>query len=156
MGDQILFASVIPDLLARAEAEGGSICWNASPGSKSLFARSFPGATVRPARLKTINGIPVADYGWLKQVGGVNAASLMGSLPRYLRVRLEDFPKPHKFLVPDADETARWKESFGPDAVGICWRSGKLGGHRSIGICPGGSMGRLPARHRSDVCLGAI
>lgn len=136
IGDQVLFASVIPDLLARAEAEGGGIVLECEPRLELLFARSFPGATVRPARLKTINGIAVADYGWLKQVGGVNAASLMGTLPRYLRARLEDFPKPHKFLVPDPHETARWKESFGPDAVGICWRSGKLGGHRSIGFAP--------------------
>jgi Flp pilus assembly protein TadD len=134
IGDQVLFASVIPDLLARAESQGGGIVLECEPRLESLFARSFPGATVRPAQLKTSNGVPVADYGWLKQVGGINAATLMGTLPRYLRARLEDFPKPHKFLVPDRHETARWKEHFGPGAIGICWRSGKLGGHRSIGF----------------------
>ncbi len=133
IGDQLLFASVIPDLLARAETEGGGIVLECEPRLESLYARSFPGVTVRPAQLKTINGIPIADYGWLKQVGGINAAILMGTLPRYLRARMEDFPKPHKFLVPDPHETARWKECFGPGAIGICWRSGKLGGHRSIG-----------------------
>jgi ADP-heptose:LPS heptosyltransferase len=60
----------------------------------------------------------------------------MGTLSRYLRGRIEDFPKPHRFLVADADETARWKAAFGPGAIGICWRSGKLGGHRSIGFAP--------------------
>ncbi|HEX4028292.1 MAG TPA: tetratricopeptide repeat protein [Rhizomicrobium sp.] len=136
VGDQILFASVIPDLLARAEADGGSVILECEPRLETLFARSFPGVTVKPAALKTLNGVPVADYGWLKSVGGVNAATLMGSLPRYLRGRMEDFPRPHAFLAPDAEETARWKESFGPDAIGICWRSGKLGGHRSIGFAP--------------------
>ncbi|HEY1876097.1 MAG TPA: hypothetical protein VGG66_01465, partial [Rhizomicrobium sp.] len=114
--------------------QGGGIVLECEPRLEPLFARSFPGVTVRSAQLKTINGMPVADYAWLKPVGGVNAATLMGTLPRYLRARMEDFPKPHNFLVPDADEIARWKESFGTGAVGICWRSGKLGGHRSIGF----------------------
>jgi tetratricopeptide (TPR) repeat protein len=134
VGDQILFASVIPDLLARAECDGGSVVLECEPRLEKLFARSFPGATVRPAALRTMNGRAVADYGWLKSVGGVNAAILMGTLPRYLRGKFEDFPKPHSFLLPDAEETARWQEHFGPGAIGICWRSGKLGGHRSIGF----------------------
>jgi Flp pilus assembly protein TadD len=134
VGDQILFASLIPDLKARADADGGSVVLECEPRLQTLFARSFPGVTVKPAALKRMNGVPVADYGWLKSVGGVNATTLMGTLPRYLRGRMEDFPEPHTFLVPDADETARWKEIFGPGAVGICWRSGKLGGHRSIGF----------------------
>jgi hypothetical protein len=136
VGDQILFASLIPDLKARADAEEGSVILECEPRLQTLFARSFPGVTVKPAVLKNVNGVPVADYGWLKSVGGVNAATLMGTLPRYLRGRMEDFPKPHNFLVPDAEETGRWKETFGPGAVGICWRSGKLGGHRNIGFAP--------------------
>src|SRR6202012_2279494 len=134
VGDQVLFASLIPDLQARADADGGSVVLECEPRLQTLFARSFPGVTVKPAVLKNLNGVPVADYAWLKSVGGVNAATLMGTLPRYLRGQMEDFPKPYSFLLPDADETARWKDAFGPDAVGICWRSGKLGGHRSIGF----------------------
>lgn len=141
VGDQVLFASVIPDLLEQAEADGGSIILECEPRLETLFARSFPGVTVKPAALRTVNGTPVADYGWLKSVGGVNAATLMGTLPRYLRGRMEDFPKPHGFLVPDAEETARWKQTFGPGAIGICWRSSKLGGHRSIGFAPLESWG---------------
>jgi tetratricopeptide (TPR) repeat protein len=141
VGDQILFASVIPDLRTRADADGGSVILECEPRLETLFARSFPGVTVKPAALRTLNGVAVADYGWLKSVGGVNAATLMGALPRYLRGGMEDFPKPHVFLAPDAEETARWKESFAPGAIGICWRSGKLGGHRSIGFAPLESWG---------------
>ena len=68
------------------------------------------------------------DYDWLKPAGGANAQVLMGSLPRILRGSLEAFPKPHSFLVPDADEVARWKNVFGDKAIGISWRSGKRGG----------------------------
>jgi len=136
IGDQILFASMMPDLLARARAEGGNVILECEPRLVPLFARSFPGALVKPAAIRSQNGKVIADYGWLKTVGGVNAAALMGDLPRFLRASLDRFPAPHSFLTPDADEMARWKSAFGANAIGICWRSGKLGGHRSLGYAP--------------------
>ncbi len=128
VGDQILFASLIPELAARAKAEGGSVVLECEPRLVPLFTRSFADVTVKPASIKTIGGIPTADYGWLKAVGGANASVLMGGLPRILRGSLETFPKPHVFLVPDPHEVARWKNVFGPKAIGISWRSGKVGG----------------------------
>jgi len=130
IGDQILFTSLIPDLAARAKAEGDSMILECEPRLVSLFARSFPGIAVRPAAIKTIAGVPVADYGWLKAAGGATAAILMGSLPKYLRPTVESFPKPHKFLVPDPQERAHWRSTFekGKKIVGISWRSGKFGG----------------------------
>jgi len=131
VGDQILFASLIPDLAARAKAEGGGLLLECEPRLAPLFARSFPEVTVRPSAIKTIGGVPTADYGWLKAAGGANAAVLMGSLPRYLRGSPEAFPNPHRFLVPDAQEKARWRKVFEQDGkriIGISWRSGKVGG----------------------------
>jgi Flp pilus assembly protein TadD len=143
IGDQILFASLIPDLLARAKTEGGSVILECEPRLVPLFARSFPGALVKPAALRGEGGKVIADYGWLKAVGGVNAAVLMGDLPRHLRGNLDHFPVPHSFLIPDAEEVSRWKNVFGENAVGICWRSGKLGGHRSLGFAPLQAWGRF-------------
>jgi tetratricopeptide (TPR) repeat protein len=128
VGDQILFASLIPDLAARAKADGGSVVLECEPRLAGLFARSFPDVAVRPASITTIGGIPTADYGWLKAAGGANGAILMGSLPRILRSNLDAFPKPHGFLTPDSDEVARWKTVFGTGAIGFSWRSGKVGG----------------------------
>lgn len=136
LGDQILFASLIPDLAARAKTEGGSILLECEPRLVPLFARSFPGVTVRPAVIQSIGGRVVADYGWLKAAGGANAAALMGDLPRYLRGGLDKFPEPHRYLVPDESEAANWKSAFGKDAIGICWRSGKLGGGRAQAYAP--------------------
>ena len=136
VGDHILFASLIPDLATRAKSEGGSVVLECEPRLVSLFARSFPDVTVKPAVLKSIGGAPVADYGWLKAAGGATTVTLMGSLPRYLRPSLDRFANPHAFLVPDAGEVARWKSVFGEKAIGICWRSGKSGGHRSIQYAP--------------------
>jgi Flp pilus assembly protein TadD len=142
VGDQILFASLIPDLAARAKAEGGSLILECEPRLVSLFSRSFSGVEVRPAMIKTIGGMPVADYGWLKNAGGANAAILMGSLPRYLRGTPETFPRPHRFLVPDSPETTRWRGVFekggsGKKIIGISWRSGKAaGGDRGLQYAP--------------------
>ena len=136
VGDQILFASLIPDLAARAAADGGSVVLECEPRLVPLLARSFPEVTVRPSAIRSVGATPVADYGWLKGAGGANAVVMMGSLPRYLRGSLEKFPSPHAFLLPDAEEVARWKTVFGDGAIGICWRSGKSGGHRSIQYAP--------------------
>jgi tetratricopeptide (TPR) repeat protein len=136
VGDHLLFASLIPDLLARAQAEGGSVILECEPRLVPLFARSFPAATVKPWRLKTMNGAVTADYDWLKQAGGATAVVPMGSLPKYLRPRIESFPTPHAFLVPDAAEKAHWQAVFGDKAIGVCWRSGKSGGHRSVQYAP--------------------
>lgn len=136
VGDQILFASLIPDLAARAKSEGGSVILECETRLAPLFARSFPGVTVRPAMLRAEHGKIVADYGWLKAVGGANAAVLMGDLPRTLRASPDKFPAPRAFLTPDPCEVARWKITVGENAIGICWRSGKLGGGRSQAYAP--------------------
>jgi Flp pilus assembly protein TadD len=132
VGDQILAASLMPELAARAKAEGGSVILECDHRLVPLFARSFPGLTVRPAVIKTLGGVPTAEYGWLKAAGGANAAVLMGSLPKYLRGTLEDFPKPHSFLAPDPQERAHWRSAFeaqgGKRIIGISWRSGKVSG----------------------------
>lgn len=143
VGDQIMFLSVMPDLLARAAADGGSVILECEPRLTALAARSFPAATVRPQNLASKNGIVTADYGWLKAMGGANAVTLMGSLPRWLRGDAGSFPKPHAFLVPDAGERARWRNFFaGPGPhIGLCWRSGKSGGHRSVQYAPQDAWG---------------
>ena len=140
VGDQIMFLSVMSDLLARAESDGGTVVLECEPRLVSLAARSFPAATVKPQSLATVNGVVTADYGWLKAAGGANAVTLMGSLPRWLRQDLESFPQSHAFLIPDAAEKARWKNIFAglgaAPLIGICWRSGKSGGHRSVQYAP--------------------
>lgn len=140
VGDQIMFASLFGDLAARAAREGGSVIVECEPRLVSLLARSFADVRVAPADLKSVGGKTVADYGWLKAAGGANAALLMGSLPRYLRKNLTDFPAEHAFLKPDIGEQVRWHGAFaglGPSpAIGICWRSGKSGGHRSAQYAP--------------------
>jgi Flp pilus assembly protein TadD len=140
VGDQVMFASCFGDLAARAAQEGASVILECEPRLASLFARSFPECTVRPAILKTVHGTVTADYGWLKSAGGAKAAILMGSLPRILRGGIDAFPRPHAYLKPDIAEQTIWRQTFaglgnGP-VIGICWRSGKSGGHRAVQYAP--------------------
>ena len=154
VGDQILFASLIPDLANRSKGEGGSVVLECEPRLVVLFERSFPDVAVRPSAIRSIGGIPVADYGWLKSAGGANAVTLMGTLPRYLRGTLEHFPAPHAFLTPDAEENQHWQSQLGAGAIGICWRSGKSGGHRSIQYAPLATWGEfLKTIERPIVCV---
>jgi len=140
VGDQIMFASMFSELGARAAAEDGSLIIECEPRLVALFARSFPQAAVRAAQIKSIGGKPIADYGWLKSMGGANAAIAMGSLPRYLRKEISSFPPDHSYLVPDIGEQVRWNgwvAGLGPSPViGLCWRSGKTGGHRAMQYAP--------------------
>ncbi len=140
IGDQIMFASLIPGLAARASEEGGSIVLECEPRLVSVFARSFPSVAVRPWQIETLGGIAHARHGWLKSVGGANAAIEMGSLPRYLRPTLESFPDSNAYLVADESERSFWRSSLqglgdGP-FVGICWRSGNMAGHRTLQYAP--------------------
>lgn len=137
VGDQIMFASAIPDLLQRAKREGGSVILECEPRLVPLLARSFPTITVRAWDAETRGHATYTRYGWLKSAGGATCAIEMGSVPRYLRPRIESFPKPNTYLVPDAEEATRWRTTFaGGRAIGICWRSGKTGGHRAKQYAP--------------------
>ncbi len=140
VGDQIMFASVLPELAARAAAEGGSIILECEPRLVPLFARSFPGVAVHAWDLENKGGVTRARYGWLKQAGGANAFVEIGSLPKILRGSIAAFPKANAYLRPDALEMARWGGLFagvGPGPfIGVCWRSGNVTGHRALQFAP--------------------
>lgn len=140
VGDQIMFASLFGELSDRAQSDGGALIVECEPRLASLFERSFPAATIHPAHMQTVGGVARSHYAWLKQIGGANAAIEMGSLPRLLRKSIDSFPDPHKYLVVDATEARGWSDFLGGKGigpfVGICWRSGKTGGGRSLQYAP--------------------
>jgi tetratricopeptide (TPR) repeat protein len=140
VGDQIMFASVLPDLAARAKSEDGQLILESEPRLVSLFARSFPDFSVKPWAIEIKAGVATARYDWLRAAGGANAFVHMGTLPKFLRKKVERFPSPHAYLICDAQEQAYWREMLsgvgaGP-FIGICWRSGKIDGSRSLQFAP--------------------
>jgi Flp pilus assembly protein TadD len=124
LGDQIMFASMIPELAERATHDGGAIVLECEPRLVSLFARSFPGVR-----------ICASGSG-----GDADAFIEMGSLPSLIRNEVALFPRPHRYLTTDGVETRHWSDAFsstGPRPfVGICWRSGKSGGARNLQYAP--------------------
>jgi Flp pilus assembly protein TadD len=140
VGDQLMFASFVADLAARATDDGGSLILECEPRLVALFSRSFPGVTVKPSQMQAKSGVTTAQYGWLKAAGGANAAIELGTLARILRNRLAQFPNPNAYLIPDEDEKSRWRatsSAFGAGPlIGICWRSGKMGGARNVQFAP--------------------
>ncbi|MDR3526169.1 MAG: tetratricopeptide repeat protein [Rhizomicrobium sp.] len=139
VGDHLMFASLIPELAARAAAEGGSVILECEPRLRVLFARSFPTVVTHDWDIETRDGVLRTHYGWLKTMGGANAAIEMGSLPRILRKTIEAFPTPHAYLVADEAEAALWGAEFANlprPLVGLCWRSGSVGGERARQYAP--------------------
>jgi Tfp pilus assembly protein PilF len=122
IGDEILFAGMYPDLLAL----GGDCVFECKPKLLQLFARSFPGAQViartQPPQREALEG---AHY----QIAA-------GSLGRYLRGRLSDFPDRRGYLVADDERVQHWRArlgALGPGLkVGFCWRSSNTKGERAL------------------------
>lgn len=113
VGDEILFASILPDL----EGLDGPVTVECDARLVPLFARSFP-----HLRVAASGTTKTADY----QIPA-------GSLPRLARRHLTRFPG-RPWLVPDAGAVARWRAALSANGpaltVGFCWRSGLKSGER--------------------------
>lgn len=128
VGDELMFASVIPDLVTYCD-----VVLECDPRLVPLFARSFPQVEVRPSRIVRTGAAIQAHHAPCDAMASID----VGSLPLHLRPLLSNFPKPHAYLVPDANEAARWRTMFasGPH-IGICWRSGKQTNGRAMHYAP--------------------
>ncbi|CAO3432805.1 tetratricopeptide repeat protein [Azospirillum doebereinerae] len=115
IGDEVMFAGCLPDLIARA----GHVVVECDRRLVALYARSFPQVTVRPAPDR-----PDAP------AEGVDCHVAVGSLPRFLRRSLADFSPVPGCLRADGEAVAVWRRrvaALGPGlAVGVGWRSGQL------------------------------
>ena len=130
LGDEIMFASCVPDLLAR----GIDCVVECDVRLASLFARSFPGSKVHGAPRD-------GDRRWLAGYPHIEAQCAIGSLPRWLRRSAADFPTHAGYLKADRERVQRWQTQLarlspGPK-IGVTWRGGGLstrGDLRSISL----------------------
>lgn len=113
LGDQVMFASMFPDLLAA----GAACTFQVDPRLERLFARSFPAARVLGKRPGTPADAPTPDY----QVP-------MSGLGEFLRSARERFPQHAGYLAADTTRRLHWRTrltALGPGLrVGISWRGG--------------------------------
>jgi Tfp pilus assembly protein PilF len=110
LGDQIIYASMIPDLFPLAD----SVVLELDPRLVPLFARSFPQARVVPLCAQPYPGPIVAH-------------TPVGSLGRLLRPTFDAFPRRENgYLVADPVRVAALRQrlaSDGSKVIGLSWRS---------------------------------
>jgi tetratricopeptide (TPR) repeat protein len=126
IGDQVMFASCLPEVVGSAQ----SCVVECDPRLVPLFARSFPKVEVvaspsaKPScQRKSESGADQDE----RIVGEVT--EFIGSLPRYSRRSVEDFPKTSGFLKANPSGVDSWRTRLSRDKgtfkVGIAWRGGK-------------------------------
>ncbi len=125
IGDEILFASCLADLIHRA----GQCVVVCEPRLEPLFRRSFPKAIVHGfARRQDRQGMQLAER--------IDFQISIGSLPLLFRATRENFPRRERFLAANPGSVGKWKsklDQLGPGLkVGISWRAGGQPGERQM------------------------
>jgi tetratricopeptide (TPR) repeat protein len=118
LGDELMFASCIPDLM---EQSPDKLFLECAPRLEALFARSFPGVDVC-GKTKTF------DLSWLGENAPPDYALPIGSLPKFFRNRIEDFPERGAYLTPSPDLVEKWMQRLADLGeglkIGVSWNHG--------------------------------
>jgi len=118
IGDEIMFASCLPDLIDEAD----TCVIECSPKLAPIFRTSFP-STIVHASEQTVN-----DISWTEKLGTIHCQTAIGSLPRRYRNNDADFPKHNGYLKADPARIEFWKHRL--DAlndglkIGLSWKGG--------------------------------
>jgi tetratricopeptide (TPR) repeat protein len=128
LGDEIMFASCMPDLLAAAR-----VCvLECQPKLEWLFRRSFPS-------LKVVRK-GAWQHGEMLHRDPADYKIASGSLPRFMRNSLEEFPARKAYLRADSGRIVHWRQQLdklpGALKVGISWRGGAATTRRSLRSIP--------------------
>lgn len=119
IGDEIMFASMIPDLMKDAD----KVVIDCHPRLETLFRRSFPDCDIYPHRKNP------SEVDFVRQYENVRIA-LMGSLGKFYRPTAESFPGTPYLKANKIDLPGKFK-------VGIGWKGGTLitmGTERSLSL----------------------
>jgi tetratricopeptide (TPR) repeat protein len=142
LGDQILFASMIPDLIARVR----EVTLEVDPRLVPLFTRSFPDVKVVARAAELYDGPIVAH-------------TMIGSLGGHFRPDWKSFPVREKgYLRADDELSARLRERLadGRTIVGLSWSSQntRYGPSKSAQLHDFASILRLPGCRFIDLQYG--
>jgi Flp pilus assembly protein TadD len=131
LGDELMFANVLPDVI-NALGPDGQLSLAVEPRLVELFRRSFPTVSVSAHATDSQDGRHRRSAPNLTSARPVDLWAPMGALPRGFRRTITDFPTTPGYLKPDPARVAHWQAWLGegPPAIGITWRSGKMGGDR--------------------------
>ncbi len=147
VGDEVMFASCLPDLIARA----AGVVLECDERLKTLFARSFPQVIVH-GRARD------GSRDWLQRYPALDRQIAIGSLPLHVRNGVADFTQHQGYLVADPARVAAWRQRLGGDqalpAIGLAWRGGTRktrAGLRSLEL--GACLPLAQARSARFICL---
>jgi Flp pilus assembly protein TadD len=117
LGDQVMFASCLPDLLALGPAK---VHVEALKRVAPTLARSFPDCTVIATDQST-------KLDWVPQVGAADFYVPLADLPAYFRRSVGEFPRT-PYLKADPARVANWaarlRDSGPGPYIGLSWRGG--------------------------------
>jgi Flp pilus assembly protein TadD len=124
LGDEIMFASCLPQLLELAD-----LCIvQCHPKLKPIFRRSFPNAEILVQdEWRSAPALSSRPPDWKVSIG---------SLPLFFRRSVDAFPTHTGYLRADVAKAARWKAKLdalpGRTKVGISWRGGSASTRLSL------------------------
>jgi tetratricopeptide (TPR) repeat protein len=151
IGDEIMFASCFPDLIARAQ----HCVIECAPRLQALMQRSFPAATVRTSTAGVRNG------GAVTTGPAIDYCVAAGSLPRRWRRSWNEFPDHRGYLVADPAKVQAWRarlEALGSGLkIGLSWRGGMVSTRqslRSMSLALLEPLLRVPGAHFIDLQYG--
>ncbi|WP_295641501.1 tetratricopeptide repeat protein [uncultured Methylibium sp.] len=126
LGDQVMFASCLPDLLARSPTR---VIVEVVDRVAPTIARSFPTCEIVATRQDN-------SFDWVVGLGRIDYFIAIGDLPRLFRRRHEDFPAHQGYLRADPDRVRYWREQLaarGPGPyIGVSWRGGNEATRRAL------------------------
>jgi len=125
LGDEILFANAIPDLIEALGPEG-KLHLAVEHRLITLFQRSFPAANVGPHLTANIDHHTVRAVSFVEDHDRLDCWAPMASPLRRFRRRVSDFPVRDRYLVPDPQRVAHWREVLNAlpgKRVGVVWKS---------------------------------
>jgi tetratricopeptide (TPR) repeat protein len=139
LGDEIMFANCLPDLIAEARR----VVIECDPRLEPLFARSFPEAAV-------FGATRTPEHAWLDRAGAIDVQLAAGSLPRRYRRAAPDFPEHSGYLHADSGRVRHYRERLAAlgsgRKVGLAWRGGLMRTRRAIRSIAPELLGPLMAR----------
>jgi len=118
VGDEIMFASCIPDLIDKNPKQ---IILECDLRLAPLLVRSFP-------QIDVLDRKDRERIDWLNELGDIDFQIAIGSLPGVFRQDLCHFPSRRSFLISNAKLRDKWKRRYddlGPGMkIGISWTGG--------------------------------
>lgn len=134
LGDEIMFANAVPDLVSEA-GDMGRVLIACAPRLVPLFARSIPAATVGPYRDTKHNGRLLRMVPWLDRAGHVDFWAPFGSTLRYRRAEIAEFAGKPALFKADPERVSFWRARLAEirprPYVGVSWKSLVMTGKRA-------------------------